>query len=281
MPSASAFEKDGLDWLEKYRADANRVFKLRQEHIHLKNAKGVREPLTACRSKDKPENCKHGFEKEKLIYPKARVICQGVAENVGLSYKGKRNAIGSLEAARNSGSLNGAVPALSVASGDNNDIKIPFRFAITEATHEASCSRTCPQTTSLREIIKAIEASQAAQVGYHCDYANKRQVIGLRECREWCKGLNALGAKLQQGHEQIPYIAARYAKRIISNCFARGIMRTPNETAKLNDIAGHPEPTSAELFCTAAFRTFPGEAFMSIFEGRANVDASRFEKGLL
>ena len=58
----------------------------------------------------------------------------------GFAVSGRRNAIGSFVAARGSGSLYGAIPAVLVGSGDNNDIKVPYRFPITEKRLVSSVS---------------------------------------------------------------------------------------------------------------------------------------------
>ena len=79
---------------------------------------------------------------------------------------------------------------MAVGTGDNNDIKIPYRIPITAISHEAECSsQECQSCLSdgahLSRMIRAVEASQSAQVGYHCDYCNKRQPIGVAEAKEW------------------------------------------------------------------------------------------------
>ncbi len=126
--------------------------------------------MAACRSKDKPDQCKHGFMKDHLLDDRPRLLCRGLAEALSLPSKGRRNAVGSIEGSRNSGSINGSVPAMSVGTGDNNDIKIPYRLPITQQSHDVECDGNCPEEQPLEELIVAVEACQSAQVGYHCDY---------------------------------------------------------------------------------------------------------------
>eukprot|EP00959_Pyramimonas_sp_CCMP1952_P080323 1678706-Pyramimonas_sp.AAC.1 len=145
-----------------------------------------------------------------------------------MAWKGRRNAVGSIEPSRNSGSINGSVPAVAVGTGNNNDIKVPYRLPITEKTHDESCSESCFEKASLEDIVRAVEASQSAQVGYHCDYCNKRQPIGVAEAKEWAKGHQQLAETLKG--ETCAYASRRHALRICSDCFARGVLRTPNET---------------------------------------------------
>ena len=254
-----ALRAEGQRWQRTFHKDLDYVIEKRQEHIHMKDAKGVRQPLTACRSKDKPDKCKHGFMKDHLICPEPRLLCPALARKLELSVAGRRNAVGTLEASRGSGSVNGCIPAVTVGSGDNNDIKVPYRLPILRQTHEKCCEQRCFEKESMQSVIDAVEASQSAQVGYHCDYANKRQPLGMHEASEWVKGHQYLAAALKK--ETLTYATRRHAQRIVSDCFARGILRTPNETSKLNDVVGHADPTAAEVTSTAPCVTFPGEAF--------------------
>ena len=265
---------EGRRWVEKYHHDLDYVIEKRQEHIHPNGL-----PLTACRTKDKPTECKHGFMKDHLICPEARLLCNCIANELGFATAGRRNAVGSLLPSRTSGSVNGTIPSFAVGSGNNGDIKVPYRLPILETTRDAVCKERCFEKQSVDAISEAVDDSQAAQVGYHCDYCNKRQPIGLHECREWAKGHVNLAEKLQD--ETLTYATRRHAQRVLSDCFARGILRTPNETAKLNDAVGHSEPTRAEVTTTAPFGTFSGEAFLSLVEQRASTKADILTKGLL
>ena len=65
--SRESLRREGRQWLASYREDLDRVTRYRQEHIHPKNHKGERKPLTACQTKDKPNECKHGFFKDNLV----------------------------------------------------------------------------------------------------------------------------------------------------------------------------------------------------------------------
>ena len=271
--------REGQEWKRKYFADVDSITQARQEHIHPKNADGERRPLAACRTKDKPDECKHGFMKDHLLADHPRLICRGLAEKLSLPSKGRRNAVGSIESSRNSGSINGSVPAISVATGDNNDIKIPYRLPITSQSHDVGCDGTCPKEQPLEDLISAVESSQSAQVGYHCDYSNKRQPVGVAEGKEWGKGHQTLSESCRG--ESVAYCSRRHAQRIVSDCFGRGVLRTPNETVKLNDALSSNEPTAAEVTAMAPFTTFSGEAFLSLVENRASLKATTLEKGLI
>ena len=184
---------EGRTWKKSYLQDLNHVICMRQEHVHpIDPHTGARKPLTACRRKTKPLECKHGFPMDHLIHDSTLLLCPGLASERGLAIKGKRNAVGSFLSSRNSWTINATVPAMAVGTGDNNDIKIPYRFGITATSHEKECQISWCQPCASNEkdiddMIRAVETSQAAQVGYHCDYCNKRQPIGVAEANEWEK----------------------------------------------------------------------------------------------
>eukprot|EP00959_Pyramimonas_sp_CCMP1952_P399056 8361989-Pyramimonas_sp.AAC.1 len=64
--------REGEAWKKEYFDDVDRVIRARQEHVHPKDAEGTRRPLTACRTKEKPDVCKHGFMKDHLIHEAPR-----------------------------------------------------------------------------------------------------------------------------------------------------------------------------------------------------------------
>ena len=80
--------QEGKKWLQEYHADIDVLLNLRQEHIHPKNKDGERIPLTSCRSKTNPKECKHGFFKTQLMDTEARILCHGLAEKKGMQTKG-------------------------------------------------------------------------------------------------------------------------------------------------------------------------------------------------
>ena len=110
--------------------------------------------------------------------------------------------------------------------------------------------------TSRADLVEAMEASQAAQVGYHCDYGTKRHPCGVRECKEWTKGHVKL--EMNMKGEALSQQARKHTKRIISDCFCRGILRVPNETCKLNDKVLDSEPTAAEMLVLSKYKFFAG-----------------------
>ena len=80
---------------EAHHVHQQRKLTHQQHHVHPWNsAKKARLPLPACRRKNAPNKCKHGFPK--VPNPRCRVICRGNARKFGLSTRGRRNALGTV-----------------------------------------------------------------------------------------------------------------------------------------------------------------------------------------
>ena len=91
--------------------------------------------------------------------------------------------------------------------------------------------------------------AQAAQAGYGCDYMNKRLPIAVHELKEWQKGQREMGEELKD--KPAGYVGARVAKRLTTDCYARGVCRGAVECANLTTRAAANDPTAAESVKTA------------------------------
>ena len=167
--------------------------------MHLPDADGVRQPLTHCKIKDNPSQCKSGFPKLRELLAKAIVVCGGMAEAMDLAVSGRRNQVGSLLGPRSDEWLDGTHPALLAALRCNSDVQLPYRFPITRATHAATvCGAECvTEGGDEKDIIFAAQSAQDAQAGYACDYQNKRGPVAVNEINEWQKGHKDLVAKVR------------------------------------------------------------------------------------
>ena len=226
---------------------------LKQHHVHLpKKTGGPRLPLDHCRDRKDPTKCKAGFPREKQLIEETTLICGGLAEDMDMPVKGKRSALGRLWGPCNDPNLNGNHPALLAALRCNGDVQVPYRFPITDDLHAACgrCSRDCPADTNLRELTQQAQVNQAAQAGYACDYQNKRNPIAVNEVQEWRKSQQDLEAELQ-GNTSAGYVGARASKRLMTDIFARGVVRGSVECANLIDNASASDPTTAEAIKTA------------------------------
>ncbi len=72
--------------------------------------------------------------------------------------------------------------------------------------------------------------------------------------------------------ERPGYVGARLAKRAVTDCFARGVVRGSVETTNLTLHAGHPDPTRAESIKTAPVTemalAYPLQLLEALREGR-------------
>ena len=76
---------------------------------------------------------------------------------------------------------------------------------------------------------------------------NKRLPIAVHELKEWQKGQRELGEDLKD--KPAGYVGARVAKRLTTDCYARGVCRGAVECANLTTAAN--DPTAAESIKTA------------------------------
>ena len=75
------------------------------------------------------------------------------------------------------------------------------------------------------------QMAQDAQVGYSCDYQNKRNPSAVNETNEYMKGHRDLGVDLKG--EAVGYIGRRHTQRTISDFYAKGIVRGAVECTNL------------------------------------------------
>ena len=85
-------------------------------------------------------------------------------QEMQLSTKGRRNALGSMAGPRNECNVSGTHGALAVATSVNTDVQISYRLPITE-THSDLCQdASCIREATDADIIVAAQAAQDAQV---------------------------------------------------------------------------------------------------------------------
>ena len=78
------------------------------------------------------------------------------------------------------------------------------------------------------------------------------------------KGHKQLAQILQ--HEEVRYAALRHTQRVVSDCFAKGIVRGAVDVVNLPDHADSAKVTSAELIASCDYATFAGGAFLHAVE---------------
>ena len=184
---------DAMTWAQVYlMEDVEELQQHKQHHVHLPDDSGKRQPLAHCRDPANPAKCKSGFPRTKWITDEPLLLCPGLAKKMDMPYKGKKSMVGLPYGPCNDPDLNGTHPALLAALRCNSDVQPPYRFPIlpptidnlpgTHADH--LCDEKCDQKVPIFEIARQIQISQAAQVGYQCDYQNKRLPCARHEMKD-------------------------------------------------------------------------------------------------
>ena len=255
MTSRPGYQLDhyqpACEWAETYLAeDVEGLQMHKQHHVHIMDSKGVRQPLNHCRDPKDPTKCKAHFPREKWMTDKAYLACPGLAKKNDMPHKGKKSMVGMPWGPCNDPNLNGNHPALLAGLRCNGDVQLPYRFPITEDTHEQQlCTQNCDQEMPLRKLVLEAQTNQAAQAGYACDYQNKRLQIANHEVKEWMRGQQHLAEELKDSKPG--YVGARQVKRLITDCYGRGVVRGAVETTNLNIYSKQHDPTAAESIKTA------------------------------
>ena len=149
----------------------------------------------------------------------------------------------------NDPNVNGTHPALLSGLRCNSDVQLPYRFPILPATHHKECTGECCQNIRPKDLVRDAQVTQAAQAGYAADYQNKRLPIAMHEAKEMLKAQNDLAEELKDNKPG--YVGARVSKRIITDCYARGVCRGAVECSHLTLHASSNDPTAAETVKTA------------------------------
>ncbi|CAJ1461451.1 unnamed protein product, partial [Effrenium voratum] len=238
---------------------------------------------------------KSGFPRDsQLILGRTALVCRGLAEQLDLPVKGKRSSLGLQWGPVNDPNLNGNHLALLAALRCNGDLQVPYRFPVTKETHDdALCQeeistcvgdgdvkllvREAQRTQAGREVAAVLPGSvcsrvaQAAQAGYGCDYMNKRPPIAVQELKEWQRGHRELGEDLKD--KPAGYIGARVAKRLTTDCYARGVCRGAVECANLTTRQAGNDPTAAESLKTAPVHSISLQFGLQLLEAAAAGEA--------
>ena len=256
MSSRPAYQLDDVmepaAWRATYlAADVEGLQKRKQHHVHIPGPDGKRMPLKHCQDPKDPTKCKSGFPRTSWLTEEPFVVCPGLAAEKEMPHKGKKSMVGLPWGPCNEPNLNGTHPALVAALRCNSDVQPPYRFPITASTHSSGlCGNECAKAP-VRNLIWDAQINQAAQAGYAADYQNKRLPVAVHECKEWMKAQKKLVEAIQ---DQKPgYVGARLGKRLITDCYARGVCRGAVECTNLIIHAEDHEkdPTRAESVKTA------------------------------
>ena len=113
-------------------------------------------------------------------------------------------------------------------------------------------------------MINDAQVSQDAQAGYACDYQNKRQPMACNEVKECCKGHAALSQELSG--LSAAKIWQRFASRLMSDAYGKGVVRSQTENKNLCIHAGEQDVTHAETRRTSDFAGGVGSEFVGMVQ---------------
>ena len=243
---------DAEEWRQTYLAeDVEELQMHKQHHVHIPDAAGVRKPLAHCRDPKDPDKCKGGFPHNEWMTNEPLLVCPGLAEDLNMPFKGKKSMTGLLFGPCNDGNLNATHPALLASLRCNSDVQVPFRFPITSYTHRGDiCGHDCDKKVPIWSLANTAQRTQANQAGYGCDYMNKRNPIAVNEVKAWTAGQQHLYEELKE--TKTGYLGARATKRLITDCYGRGVVRGAVESTRLILESQHNDPTHAESIKTAS-----------------------------
>ena len=135
---------------------------------------------------------------------------------MGMPTGGRRNKLGSLHGPRNEANVNGTHPAMCALLQTNSDVQIPYRFTTTPDTHDDDvCKDMCVEDCNNKAVMEAVRCSQDAQVGYTCDYQNKRAARSCNQVKECIKGHKHLQESVAD--KRPAFIGKRHAARFCSD----------------------------------------------------------------
>jgi len=255
---------EGQLWQKRRDIRLQHVLSHMNHHIHpMKDvASGERRIPLSCQPKNRPSQCKSGFPLDNELTDTAILVCPCVAEDRSLHSSGPRSAIGCILPARNHAWLNAAPTIWVEFSGDNGDIKFPFRVPILPETHETKLYdvRRCCRKTNELQLAYEVQIAQAAMAGYFGGYSAKMQDVGKKELNAMAQ---SVWRKVELTREDSYAKAfADYSKRLVRDLEGKGIVRTILETTNLAVHASCNDILDAECFRTFPTVTFPASLLL-------------------
>ena len=128
----SAYAKE---WLRSHLRDTRELQLQKQYHVHVFNEETrQREPLQACRRKDKPSLCKGDFPRQWII-EKAVVLGKALCRRFDTACTGRKSKLGGLHGPQDHEAINGTSGGMLTAHRFNSDVQLPYRFPVSQETH--------------------------------------------------------------------------------------------------------------------------------------------------
>ena len=259
--------EDSID-AAKYRksfAHAFQYFQSRcQLHIH-KLVNGKRIIPNACRSRHKPQECKHEAPWSNRVSPawmkSPLLVCKGIAKKFKLRCSGFRNWLGQTLLMRNEAWVNGTMLGLCIAlAGSNSDVRPNDRLPILDCTHEAECGkkRCLGSKGHLKKSTRVTQRTQSVINGYFGGYVGKRQPAGALETRKCVDKLFTLRARYHSKGKaaQLRAASGRLITDLEMNSTYRGSVEIFNSLCGVYTgiLGAHPRRPILDV----STRNFPG-----------------------
>ena len=259
--SGSAWLQEGDAYTQQFNTRLQHTMSRMNHHIHplVNDETGERRPLRSCTTSGKPKECRGNFPLSNEVTDEPLFVCPCVAAHHQLATRGSRSMLGSCLPRRTSMWLNAGPRAWSVFAGDNGDIKFPHKLPIIPETHErgelfAANRERCCQSVSELDLLYLLQASQGVAAGYFGGYSSKMQDIGHKETLRLGHALDRkFDAEATSGRSKD---FNRYAKRLVKDLEAKGIIRTSLESLNL---AWHAD--TKDVLRAECYRTFPTVSF--------------------
>ena len=235
-------------------------------------------PLKYCFRKGKKQcTCKADFPK-KVLRTKAgnvrpekyrpRVVCQGVAAEMGLKTSGRRNALGSILGRRRCSWFSGTSALLAIVARSNSNVQCNYRVPLSETTHDKDCVLTqCTEGFSGRSLCVIAQRAMKQMTGYFGGYISKRQKMGKFEMKKSIAALPLMKEKLQQ--RQLKTASSQLAhgiNRMFSILEGKGILRVCTEEFMLSSQYKPHDPLAAEFIRTFRHQHFNGKCYLDRYD---------------
>ena len=192
----SKVHEEAEEFKQRFNADVQFIFSRVQHHWYTLDDKGNRVPLKYCRLKGKKKQCicKFGFPKTVIRHHngtlnkekyRVRIVCQGVAAEMGLKTSGRRNALGTILGRRRCQWFSGTSAILAAVARSNTDVQCNYRVPLSDTTHDNDCRSTqSSKQMSTRALCLIAQRAMKQMTGYFGGYISKRQKMGKFEVKK-------------------------------------------------------------------------------------------------
>ena len=272
-------QAEAAEFKHRFQTDVQFIFSRVQHHWHKLDDKGNRVPLKYCqiRGKKNAMCCKSGFPKKVLKHKngklrlekyRTRIVCQGVAAELGLRTSGRRNALGSILGRRRDHWFSSTSALLACVARSNTNVQCNYRIPITTTTHDKDCrAPQCSKMLAARQVCLIAQRAMKQMTGYFGGYISKRQKMGKFEVKKSVAALPLMKAKLEQRNlKTASSQLAHVTNRMFSVAEGKGILRMCTEESMLSSQWKPHDPLAAEFIRTFRHQNFGGKWYLDRYD---------------